>query len=82
MRGDERIGKLVEGATCEGRVRTTTDWSFLAERTVGDNWFLVGESAGFADPILAAGLTLAAAYILFIAILLIRPEGLFGRRSS
>jgi hypothetical protein len=24
----------------------------------GENWFLVGESAGFADPILAAGLTL------------------------
>ena len=28
------------------------------------------------------GLTLAAAYILFLMILLVRPEGLFGRRSS
>lgn len=27
----------------------------------GDNWFLAGESGGFADPILAAGLTLAHA---------------------
>jgi len=56
--GDERISELIEGATCEGRVRTTTDWSFLSDRTYGENWFLVGESAGFADPILAAGLTL------------------------
>ena len=34
--------------------------------------------ATFIDP----GLTLASAYILFIVILLVRPEGLFGRRSS
>jgi branched-chain amino acid transport system permease protein len=34
--------------------------------------------ATFIDP----GLTLAAAYILFLVILLARPEGLFGRRSS
>jgi branched-chain amino acid transport system permease protein len=34
--------------------------------------------ATYIDP----GLTLAAAYILFIVILLVRPEGLFGRRSS
>jgi branched-chain amino acid transport system permease protein len=34
--------------------------------------------ATFVDP----GLTLAAAYLLFIIILLVRPEGLFGRRSA
>jgi branched-chain amino acid transport system permease protein len=34
--------------------------------------------ASYIDP----GLTLAAAYALFIIILLIRPEGLFGRRST
>ena len=34
--------------------------------------------ATFIDP----GLTLAAAYMLFIIILLARPEGLFGRRPS
>ena len=28
------------------------------------------------------GLTLAAAYLLFMVVLLVRPEGLFGRRSS
>ena len=31
----------------------------MADKTVGENWFLVGEAAGFADPILAAGMTLA-----------------------
>jgi branched-chain amino acid transport system permease protein len=34
--------------------------------------------AVFVDP----GLTLAAAYVLFLAILLLRPEGLFGRRPA
>jgi branched-chain amino acid transport system permease protein len=28
------------------------------------------------------GLTLAAAYILFMIVLLVRPEGLFGRRVA
>jgi branched-chain amino acid transport system permease protein len=41
---------------------------------------------GFAETAVATlidpGLTLAAAYVLFITILLVRPEGLFGRRSS
>jgi branched-chain amino acid transport system permease protein len=41
---------------------------------------------GFAETAVATlidpGLTLAAAYVLFIVILLVKPEGLFGRRSS
>lgn len=41
---------------------------------------------GFAETAVATlidpGLTLAAAYVLFIIILLVRPEGLFGRRST
>ncbi len=56
---DPRIRSLVEKATPEGKFATTKDWSFVAERMVGENWYLVGESLGFADPILAAGLTLA-----------------------
>ena len=53
------IRKLTENASRAGAVRTTRDWSFLAQRMAGANWFLAGESAGFADPILAAGMTLA-----------------------
>jgi hypothetical protein len=59
VRAEPRVMQLTAGAVREGRLRTTSDWSFLAERTAGSNWFLVGESAGFADPVLSAGLTLA-----------------------
>ena len=55
---DPLIASLMAEATCENLLQTTKDWSFIAERTCGENWFLVGESAGFADPILSAGLTM------------------------
>jgi flavin-dependent dehydrogenase len=54
----DRISELTAKGRREGKVRTTNDWSFVSERTTGENWLLVGETAGFADPILAAGLTL------------------------
>lgn len=40
-------------------VLTTKNWSHLADRLAGENWWICGEAAGFADPILAAGMTLA-----------------------
>ncbi len=52
------IAELTENASRGGDVQATKDWSFVADRVAGENWFLVGEAAGFADPILAAGLTL------------------------
>lgn len=55
-----RVSELIKNAKREeDKFETTKDWSFVAERLYGENWYLVGESAGFADPILAAGLTLA-----------------------
>jgi flavin-dependent dehydrogenase len=59
IREHPQIGKLVAAATPRGYVTSTKDWSTLSERIVGENWFLVGEAAGFADPILSAGMTLA-----------------------
>ncbi len=59
LRSDPIISRLIQNAQAEGNVQTTKDWSFVAERLTGENWFLVGESAGFADPILSAGMTLA-----------------------
>lgn len=53
------ISRLVKAAQRENILQTTRDWSFVAERLYGKNWFLAGDSAGFADPILSAGLTLA-----------------------
>lgn len=67
---EPRIAALTANAKRDGHVQATKDWSFLADRSAGENWLLVGEAAGFADPILAAGMTLAhtaareAAYIL------------------
>jgi len=58
IQADERIAPLVEKATCRGKLESVTDWSFLSQRNAGENWFLAGEAAGFADPVLAAGLTL------------------------
>ncbi len=56
---DPEISKLLKKAVSENQVQTTRDWSFLAEKQAGANWFLVGETAGFADPILSAGVTMA-----------------------
>ncbi len=53
------IAKLLVNAEAENHLSTTRDWSFSSDRYSGENWFLAGDSAGFADPILSAGLTLA-----------------------
>ncbi len=54
-----QIAALCRNGRRSGQIRTTKDWSHLCERLVGENWFIAGEAAGFADPILAAGLHLA-----------------------
>ena len=59
LKDEVMIESLMKDATSEEKLSSTKDWSFLAERVGGENWFLIGESAGFADPILAAGLTMA-----------------------
>jgi flavin-dependent dehydrogenase len=58
LQEDARIAHLMRNATCQNKFSTTKDWSFVAQRIYGENWFLVGESAGFADPILSAGLSI------------------------
>ncbi len=59
FRTEPRISALLTNATQENKISVTRDWSFSSERFSGKNWFLAGDSAGFADPILSAGLTLA-----------------------
>jgi flavin-dependent dehydrogenase len=56
---EPRVRYLLRNASREETLRATKDWSYVSQRIVGENWALVGESAGFADPILAAGMTLA-----------------------
>ncbi|RMH27154.1 MAG: NAD(P)/FAD-dependent oxidoreductase [Planctomycetota bacterium] len=57
-RTEPRVRELTANATRRGKVEATKDWSFLAERLIGENWLLAGECAGFADPILAGGMML------------------------
>jgi flavin-dependent dehydrogenase len=56
---EEAVSALLKNAVRDDRLQTTRDWSFLAERQTGENWLLVGECAGFADPILSAGVSMA-----------------------
>jgi flavin-dependent dehydrogenase len=53
------IRELLRNAHRENVLQATKDWNFVADRIVGENWFLAGDSCGFADPILSAGMTLA-----------------------
>jgi len=83
------IAKLLKNAKSEDKLSTTKDWSFVADRLVGENWFLAGESAGFADPILAAGMTLAHMGARDVAYTILaldkkdyEPEWLKGRYDS
>lgn len=59
IRSQPEISRLIANATPRGHIETCKDWSHLADRIVGENWFMCGEAAGFADPILSAGMTLA-----------------------
>lgn len=52
------ISERLKDASRTEKLSATNDWSYVAKQSYGDNWFLVGECLGFADPILAAGLTL------------------------
>ncbi len=53
-------GLLQDAASSTGgKVGTTKNWSHLADRLAGENWWICGEAAGFADPILSAGMSLA-----------------------
>ena len=56
---EPRVTGLIKSATLESKIYATRDWSYCADRLCGENWFLVGDSCGFADPILAGGMTLA-----------------------
>lgn len=59
LKDEPYIANLIKDARPEGVMRATKDWSYYSERMHGENWFLIGEAAGFADPILSAGLTMA-----------------------
>jgi flavin-dependent dehydrogenase len=57
IKSEPTIARLTKSATRMGKGATSIkDWSHVAENVIGENWMLVGEAAGFADPILSAGM--------------------------
>lgn len=75
IESDPVVSRLLRNAASEEKLSTTRDWSFLAQRLAGENWWLAGESAGFADPILAAGMTLAHLGARDVAYAILAEEG-------
>lgn len=78
LKQEPRVQELCKNAAPDGMVRTTKDWSFIADKIVGENWFLVGESAGFADPVLAGGLTLTHSAAREVAYIILAEHEGFG----
>jgi flavin-dependent dehydrogenase len=60
------IGGLLNGAAITrlapdqpSDIMTVRDWSYTSRRMASSNWILVGDAAGFVDPILSSGVALA-----------------------
>jgi len=53
------VSSLLTNATRSARIYTTRDWSYRCNRFTGPGWLLVGDAAGFVDPILSTGCGLA-----------------------
>jgi halogenation protein CepH len=55
----EMVSSLLRHASRAAPFRTVRDWSYRCERFAGPGWLLVGDAAGFVDPILSTGCGLA-----------------------
>lgn len=54
-----RLAELLDEAQfCEGSVRVVRDYSYRSSRVAGPGYFLVGDAAGFVDPIFSVGVVL------------------------
>jgi flavin-dependent dehydrogenase len=50
---------LAESRFCEGSVRLIRDYSYRSTQVAGPGFFLIGDAAGFIDPIFSVGMVLA-----------------------
>ena len=53
------MSKLTAGAPRIAPVRAAADYSFRVEKLAGDGWLVVGDAAGFLDPLFSTGAHLA-----------------------
>jgi flavin-dependent dehydrogenase len=59
VRGSEPFSRVLGAAERVTPVRTQRDWSYRMSRVAGPGWLLVGDAAGFIDPVLSTGVFLA-----------------------
>ena len=60
VRACDEMRQILDGAEwLSSEVVTLSDWSFFCRRFHGPGYLLIGDAAGFVDPILSAGVTLA-----------------------
>lgn len=59
VRGSELFNQVLGAAERVTPVRTQRDWSYRMSRVAGPGWLLVGDAAGFIDPVLSTGVFLA-----------------------
>src|SRR5690349_10095422 len=53
------LDRFLEHASPASETRITADWSYRSRDVIGDRWILVGDAAGFIDPLLSTGCYLA-----------------------
>jgi len=58
-RGIEHLGRLLSSARLKNGVRVIRDYSYAPDRIAGPGYFVVGDAAGFVDPIFSIGVVMA-----------------------
>lgn len=53
------VSKRLRNARCSRPVEAAADFSYRCKQFVGDGWMLVGDAAGFLDPVFSSGVFLA-----------------------
>jgi len=53
------LGRFLQDAYPVSETRITADWSYRSRHVIGYRWILVGDAAGFVDPLLSTGCYLA-----------------------
>ncbi len=53
------VSRWLDGATLDSEVRVESDFNYCHDRLAGPGWLLVGDAAGFVDPLFSIGVFLA-----------------------
>lgn len=78
LQQDSVLKNVAAGAKRITPVMEYTNYQLVSERSVGENWALVGDTAGFIDPVFSSGLFLGmnGAFLLADAMLKGKPDAM------